>query len=210
MTSPSCRHHHHHYHHHYYYYPPQPASNYGHEFGHYPAPPSAPPLLHPHGGETFHDLSSKPSYKVYCKANPNFHLAIRDGEVVLARADPNDPCQNWFKDDKHSARVKDEQGYPCFSLVNKATGLALKHSGDTSRVQLVAYNESDVVDQSVLWSLGRDEGGGFRAMRMASDIHLNVDACRGNKECGGVRDGTTIVLWQWNQGRNQQWKIVPQ
>lgn len=33
-----------------------------------------------------------------------------------------------MKDEKYSTKVKDEQGFPCFSLVNKATGLALKHS----------------------------------------------------------------------------------
>lgn len=33
-----------------------------------------------------------------------------------------------MKDEKYSTKVKDEQGFPCFALVNKATGQALKHS----------------------------------------------------------------------------------
>jgi len=36
--------------------------------------------------------------------------------------------QHWYKDEKYSTRVKDEEGCPAFSLVNKATGEALKHS----------------------------------------------------------------------------------
>lgn len=36
--------------------------------------------------------------------------------------------QHWYKDEKYSTRVKDEEGFPCFALVNKATGQAIKHS----------------------------------------------------------------------------------
>lgn len=39
------------------------------------------------------DLSSKPSVKVSCQADTNHMLAIRDGKVILARSDPNDPTQ---------------------------------------------------------------------------------------------------------------------
>ena len=36
--------------------------------------------------------------------------------------------QHWYKDMRHSTSVQDEEGYPAFALVNKATGLAMKHS----------------------------------------------------------------------------------
>jgi hypothetical protein len=36
--------------------------------------------------------------------------------------------QHWYKDMRHSTKVKDEEGHPAFALVNKATGLAIKHS----------------------------------------------------------------------------------
>jgi len=36
--------------------------------------------------------------------------------------------QHWYKDEKYSTKVKDSDGYPSFSLVNKATGQAVKHS----------------------------------------------------------------------------------
>jgi hypothetical protein len=44
---------------------------------------------------------------------------------------------------------------------------------------------------------------------MVNNIQLNMDAFHGDKNSGGVRDGTTIVLWDWNKGDNQQWKISP-
>jgi len=37
-------------------------------------------------------------------------------------------AQHWYKDEKYSTKVKDADGHPCFALVNKATGEAMKHS----------------------------------------------------------------------------------
>ncbi|XWS58472.1 hypothetical protein CRYUN_Cryun08bG0036800 [Craigia yunnanensis] len=74
------------------------------------------------------DLSKKPTVKVYCKADTNFNLTIRDGKVILAPSDPSDEFQHWYKGEKFSTRVKDEEGFPSFSLVNKVTGQAIKHS----------------------------------------------------------------------------------
>ncbi|KAM7269231.1 hypothetical protein ACFE04_024728 [Oxalis oulophora] len=155
------------------------------------------------------DLHNRPTYRVYCKANPDFHLTIRDGQVVLARSDPSDHFQDWFKDEKFSTKVKDEEGSPCFSLVNKATGQSMKHSvGAGHPVHLVSYNP-DTLDESVLWTMSKDFGDGYRTMRMVNNVHLNVDAFHGDKKSGGVHDGTTIVLWKWNKGDNQLWKVVP-
>lgn len=163
---------------------------------------------HESGIGTELDLSDKPSFKVYSKADPNFHLTIRDGKVVLAAADPSDRFQDWFKDEKYSTRVKDEEGCPCFALVNKATGQAMKHSaGATYPVELIPYN-ADVLDSSILWTESKDLGDGYRAIRMVNNVHLNVDAFHGDEKSGGVRDGTTIVLWKWNKGNNQRWKII--
>ncbi|KAJ6360095.1 hypothetical protein OIU77_004164 [Salix suchowensis] len=155
------------------------------------------------------DLYNKLSFKVYSKARPEFHLTIRDGKVILARSSPSDEFENWFKDEKYSTRVKDSEGCPAFALVNKATGQAMKHSiGEALPVQLIPYNQ-DVLDESILWTESKDLGDGFRAVRMVNNTHLNVDAFHGDKKSGGVRDGTTIVLWKWNKGDNQQWKIIP-
>jgi hypothetical protein len=155
------------------------------------------------------DLSNKRTFRVFSKADPNYSLTIRDGHVILAASDPSDDFQHWYKDEKYSTRVKDEEGFPCFALVNKATGQAIKHSiGATHPVQLIPYS-ADALDESILWTESKDLGDSFRAIRMVNNIRLNVDAFHGDKKSGGVHDGTTIVLWQWNKGDNQHWKIIP-
>ena len=70
------------------------------------------------------------------------------------------------------------------------------------------YNP-DYLDESVLWTESRDVGHGFRCIRMVNNIYLNFDALNGDKDHGGVRDGTGLVLWKWAEGDNQRWKIVP-
>lgn len=150
-------------------------------------------------------------------------------------------AQHWYKDEKYSTRVKDEEGLPCFALVNKATGEAVKHSvGATQpvsvsfvlqlslflmrhfnlakaicyyifgvfQVHLIRY-DPDKLDESVLWTESKDMGEGYRTIRMVNNVRLNFDAYHGDHKSGGVRDGTPIVLWNWNKGDNQLWKIFP-
>ncbi|XP_043711600.1 ricin B-like lectin R40G3 [Telopea speciosissima] len=163
---------------------------------------------HNHGGSGS-ELLNKPTSRVYSKAEPGYSLTVRDGHVILARSNENDPFQHWIKDEKYSTRVKDQEGFPSFSLVNKATGQAMKHSiGATHPVQLISYNP-DVLDESVLWTESKDLGDGFRTIRMVNNIRLNLDAFHGDQNHGGVHDGTTIVLWEWKKGDNQRWKISP-
>lgn len=76
------------------------------------------------------------------------------------------------------------------------------------QVRLIRYNP-DYLDESVLWSESKDLGDGFRCIRMVNNIRFNFDAFHGDKNHGGVRDGTILVLWEWLKGDNQRWKIVP-
>jgi hypothetical protein len=67
--------------------------------------------------------------RLHCKADPNFSLAIVPGQgPVMLPTDPQDDYQIWYKDETVSTRVKDETGSPAFSLINKATGEALRHA----------------------------------------------------------------------------------
>ncbi|XP_039041019.1 ricin B-like lectin EULS3 [Hibiscus syriacus] len=104
---------------------------------------------------------------------------------------------HWYKDEKLSTRVKDEVSFPSFCLANKATG----------QVQLVPYKPN--LDESVLWSERKEVHDGYRAIRMINNIRLNLDDFHGDKKSGGIHNGTTIVLWQWNKGDNQIWRIAP-
>lgn len=76
------------------------------------------------------------------------------------------------------------------------------------QVRLVPY-KSDYLDESVLWTQSKEIRDGYRTIRMVNNVHLNVDAFHGDEKSGGVHDGTTIVLWKWNKGDNQLWKITP-
>ena len=71
---------------------------------------------------------NQPTFKIFCKADEGYCLSVRDGNVVLAPTNPRDDHQHWFKDMRHSNKMKDEEGNPAFAIVNKATGLAVKHS----------------------------------------------------------------------------------
>jgi len=169
-------------------------------FGHHGHHGQNPPA---HGGV------HQPTFKIFCKADEGYCLTVRDGNVVLAPANPRDEHQHWYKDMRFSTQVKDEEGNPAFALVNKATGLAIKHSlGQSHPVKLVPFNP-EYQDESVLWTESGDVGKGFRCIRMVNNIRLNFDAFHGDKGHGGVHDGTTVVLWEWAKGDNQSWKILP-
>ncbi|ONK67993.1 uncharacterized protein A4U43_C05F6040, partial [Asparagus officinalis] len=155
------------------------------------------------------EVTRQPTVRVFTKAAEDYSLSIREGKVVLVPADPRDEYQHWIKDLKYSTRVKDEEGCPSFSLINKVTGEAIKHSvGATHPVRLVPYNP-DYLDESILWAESKDTGENFRCIRMVNNISLNFDAFHGDEDHGGVHDGTIIVLWEWLKGKNQRWKIVP-
>ncbi|XP_012846330.1 PREDICTED: formin-like protein 18 [Erythranthe guttata] len=188
--------------------PPPPPPGGGNHQHHHPHMPHFPPVINHHTDHHKDDdeFANKPSFRMYSKAEPNYSLTIRDGKVVLARSNSSDPCQPAHET---STRVKDEEGYPSFALINKATKQAIKHSiAATQPVQLTAYNPK-TLDESILWTESKDLGDSYRTIRMVNNIKLNIDAFNGDKNHGGVHDGTTVVLWEWKKGDNQRWKIVP-
>ncbi|KAL6631265.1 hypothetical protein ACP70R_028115 [Stipagrostis hirtigluma subsp. patula] len=154
---------------------------------------------------------AQPTFKIFCKADEGYCLAVRDGKVVLAAADSRDEHQHWFMDVRFSRHVKDEEGHPAFSLVNKATGLAVARSlGHGHPVKLLLFNP-DYLDESVLWTESCDLGRDFGCIRMLSNINLTFDAFAGDG--GAMRDGATVVLSEWADGDDgddgQSWKILP-
>lgn len=186
-----------------------PVQHVSHVSHHSSGPAPAPAHGHGGGSNAWDQLLRQPTYRIYCKANEGVCLAIRNGTVLLVTSNENDPSQHWYKDLKYSTKVKDEEGYPAFAIVNKATRQALKHSLGQSHPVLVTEYNPEKLDSSVLWTESRDVGSNYRCIRMVNNIYLNFDGFHGDKEHGGVHDGTTIVLWEWTEGDNQRWKIVP-
>ncbi|XP_024530056.1 ricin B-like lectin R40C1 [Selaginella moellendorffii] len=146
-------------------------------------------------------------FKIVCEANPSYYLTDRGGELVLAPGNESNPHQQWYKDTRHSSK-KDKEGFPGFSVINKASGLALYHDDKKDKVYLKPYDANDT-SESFLWSQSADVGHGYQCIRPFTDVHLNLDAYRGDKEHGGVKDGTTVILHKWNKQENQKWKILP-
>uniref|UniRef100_A0A8R7TD75 PH domain-containing protein n=1 Tax=Triticum urartu TaxID=4572 RepID=A0A8R7TD75_TRIUA len=172
--------------------PPPPPAGAGY-------PTASPPMM----------PQQEPTFKIFCRADEAYCLTIRHDAVVLAPTNPRDEHQHWYKDMRHSTRVSDAEGHPAFALVNKATGLAVKHSlGQSHPVKLIPYN-LDYLDESVLWTESNDVGKGFRCIRMVNNLNLSFDALHGDKDHGGVHDGTGVVLWEFLKGENQSWKILP-
>ncbi|KAG9137751.1 hypothetical protein Leryth_019385 [Lithospermum erythrorhizon] len=156
-----------------------------------------------------HDtLADRPSVRVYCRARPDLSLTVRDGYVVLASSVPSDPYQHWVKDDKYSNRVRDDEGFPAFSLVNKATGQAIKHPiGPAHPVHLLHYNP-DLLDESILWTESHELGDTYKAIRMVNNVRLNLEALHEGFLHGGVHDGTKVGVKDWTAGDNQRWRIT--
>ncbi|PNT77492.1 hypothetical protein BRADI_1g63671v3 [Brachypodium distachyon] len=147
--------------------------------------------------------------RIRCRASDDHSLAIVDGEVILTNADPNDDRQLWYKDVRYAEGLKDEAGSPAFALVNKATGDALKHSfGYNLPVRAIKFDPG-YLDESVLWAESEDLADGFRRIRMVNNTDYIFDAEKAIPRYGGVRDGTRLILYRWNGGKNQLWEIAP-
>ncbi|KAJ8484577.1 hypothetical protein OPV22_017062 [Ensete ventricosum] len=178
-------------------YPPAPGY-YGGGDGehlHHHRPPNSSGTHHFGGHEGWAEEPSQPrqpTVRIFTKAEENYSLSIRDGKVILAPNDRSDDYQHWIKDLRYSTKVKDEEGFPSFALINKVTGEALKHSiGATHPVRLVPYNP-DYLDESVLWAESRDTGESFRCIRMCSGNGSRVITRGGRLFLTEKREGVPI------------------
>ncbi|KAF8728552.1 hypothetical protein HU200_017815 [Digitaria exilis] len=151
------------------------------------------------------------TFSIHCRASDDLLLAMVDGEPVLTKADTSDDRQLWLKDLRYGAGLTDEEGSPAFALVNKATGEALKHSfGHICPVRAIKFYPLGYVDESILWAEDKDDmGDGFRRIHMINNMDYIFDAEQGTPDFGGAREGTRLILFRWNGGQNQQWRITP-
>lgn len=74
------------------------------------------------------ELASYRTMRIFCKADEEYSITARDGMVCLAPTNPSDDYQHWVKDMRYGNEIQDEEEYPAFALVNKATGEAIKQS----------------------------------------------------------------------------------
>ena len=125
--------------------------------------------------------------------------------------------------------MTDGAGHRAFALVNRATGKAPGYRrGDElvrpslprsicetlgadvfARQVYLAGHRPDSVDVALLWTQSDDLGEGFHNIRTVSDVDTVLDAANGVPEAGGAHDGTPIIVFPWNGGSNQNWKMLP-
>nr|CAB3467795.1 unnamed protein product [Digitaria exilis] len=135
--------------------------------------------------------------RLYCKADEGFSATVRNGTVCLAPTNPDDEHQHWVEDTRYGDIIKDEDGFPAFALINRATGHALKKSKPREgRVKLVPY-DPHYLDRSVLWSKSGEIMKDFHYIRMVDNIYLNLDIRdKGHHDYyhSRVQDGTKAML----------------
>lgn len=153
--------------------------------------------------------------QVYTEANPNYRLTYRQDGAVLAFKNSRDVFQEWIKVDVGPGygEFVDREGQPGFVLVNKASGLPLKHgheNNDIVETHRHVFAANSPLQGSILWTLGRkDEGHGFKGIRAVTNIGLNLSAEHADKDHGGVHDGNRLIVSAWKDTTNFKWKIEP-
>ncbi|KAL3687362.1 hypothetical protein R1sor_013671 [Riccia sorocarpa] len=145
---------------------------------------------------------------LYCQNNPNYRLSMRSDGIVLAFKNEEDTKQQWVKIDVGD-KFKDQEGSHGFVLVNRSTGHALSHNAEQGETVSSKPYQPDSFEGSILWSMSRDVGEGYTAIRPVTNIHLNLDADHGDDKHGGVADGNKLILFKWNKQENQKWRIIP-
>jgi hypothetical protein len=88
-------------------------------------------------------LYTMPTCRIYNKAGEGFSLAVRDGAVCLVPSNPADKYQHWIKDTRCGNRIKDEEGYPAFALINRFSGEAIKFFSGTKPIRINALSSTD-------------------------------------------------------------------
>ncbi|XP_057856733.2 ricin B-like lectin R40C1 isoform X1 [Cryptomeria japonica] len=181
---------------------------FGHHHHHHDQQQPAPA---PYGGAPYPPVSVQgETVKIYCEANPDYHLANFNGHVVMTAANESDPNQQWIMDTAWSVRAKDEAGFPAFALINRATGQALRHGrSENERVILGPYHIDDL-NEAVLFAQSADVGRGYQCIRPVNNILINLEAMfQDDKHHRGVHEGAAVALFKWNKKETQKWKISP-
>ncbi|KAE8818027.1 hypothetical protein D1007_04399 [Hordeum vulgare] len=135
------------------------------------------------------------------KAEGEYCLSVRDGNVFLSLCNPRDGQEDWCKYVRINTSIQDEEGKPAFFLVNKANDLAVLNTFGLSHPMILSPFNPDYLCNSLMWTEAGDVGDGFDHIRALNSIQLNEDH-------GGVHDGATVVLSEGIHGDFQSWKIV--
>ncbi|XP_074272401.1 ricin B-like lectin R40G2 isoform X2 [Silene latifolia] len=142
---------------------------------------------------------TQPSNMIYCLArDAQYCIAIKAGNIVLASPNPNDPTQQWYKDDTQSNQAGS------FMLVNKSNFQAAKQSSADQPLKLA--NRPNTPDNSFMWTESETDGYGFTYLVTATNTGLAMDArSRDGKE---THDDKYLSFSKNLKGDNQKWKFI--
>lgn len=166
--------------------------------------------------------------RLYCKANPNYHVAVREfvgsGPCIVSE-DPEDDSTIWVKDDKMAYAFDLEGG---FSLVHKETKQALKTPATAGNQMLLApYNPAGKLDTSIIWYMSGPKAGGYHTIyNDPKDDSIVMHALRCMKcdrmePCpegeGRIKENTLLSVLPNKTGKdgvpdvavNQLWRMIP-
>ncbi|XP_024545697.1 ricin B-like lectin R40G3 [Selaginella moellendorffii] len=144
--------------------------------------------------------------RIFNKANPSLSLTgLWNGKVVMTLGNGTMPYQQWFVDTSWGTRFTDAVGYKAFMLVNKATGMILRHGYLENSAVSCGIVKGDLVDS--LWTRGPDLQG-FHTIRACSKVELIMDVERADlKKHILLKEGCKVVMFKMSQEETQYWRM---
>ena len=147
--------------------------------------------------------SVPPPVKIYCKQNPGLNIAVRDGKVVLAPHDCNDPSQKWILT---QSPASSSRPLP-FSLLNaEAFQVIMIPSRSGDKLTLSSPTNSGTAILQQLWRPGKKSTTNeYYQLFVDKRTTLSLNAL------GGARDGAELGVStaQQNPWNNALWRIEP-
>ncbi|GLJ53649.1 hypothetical protein SUGI_1144380 [Cryptomeria japonica] len=146
--------------------------------------------------------------KICCQGNPNYNLAERNGDVVLALANDSDPYQQWMINSTLGSMIGDEVGFSSISIVNKGTGHVLTHVKHNHQVVVGNFGK-DEFQREYLWTQSKPKDDGYQSVLPFNNINmaLQAEVPVNNKSISG---GIKVTLYKRNDSEiHQKWKIMP-
>ncbi|KAF3338185.1 hypothetical protein FCM35_KLT17022 [Carex littledalei] len=149
-------------------------------------------------------MDFKPTVRIFCQLSEDYSLSIRNGKVVLALANPQDPFQHW---------IKEEVDGGGFTLFNKGTAQAMKRSPNISPVNkqvievlLISMPFGSDPDPDAVWIESNEGENTFTAV---FSKHGDTQRFRLQPHSWLAYDGNTVLLTNQDIGPYQKWKFVP-
>ncbi|KAF2939036.1 hypothetical protein DAI22_03g163101 [Oryza sativa Japonica Group] len=147
-------------------------------------------------------------FRIQCRASDVLRLTIVNGEVILGKSDPRDDRQArplHFPSASLFHRLRHAHHVLALCTLRQYDDVCISPN---HLVRVIKF-EPGYLDESVLWTASVDVADGYRRIHMMNNADYIFDAEEDTPQYGGARDGTRLILFRWNEGLNQIWRMVP-